>query len=79
MLQRILADDFSGAAFARDLDVSGMTFASDVIFSGCSVDGALRLDDARLLDFKAMAELFPDGAIERERFAGFTKSLIAIR
>ena len=37
------------------------------------------LDDARLLDCGAMAELFPDAAIERERFAGFTKSLIAIR
>jgi hypothetical protein len=48
-LQRILADDFSGMAFARDLDFSGTTFASDVIFSDCSVDGALRLDDARLL------------------------------
>jgi hypothetical protein len=48
-LQRILADDFSGATFARDFDVSDMTFASDFIFSGCSVDGALRLDDARLL------------------------------
>jgi hypothetical protein len=45
-----------------------------------SSDEARRiLDDARLLDFEAMAELFPDGAIERERFAGFTKSLIAIR
>jgi Methyltransferase domain len=37
------------------------------------------LDDARLLDSKAMAELFPDAAIERERIAGLTKSLIAIR
>jgi hypothetical protein len=36
------------------------------------------LDDARLLDAKAMATLFPDAVIERERFAGFTKSLIAI-
>jgi hypothetical protein len=44
-----------------------------------SCDEARRiLDDARLLDFKAMVELFPDGTIERERFAGFTKSLIAI-
>jgi hypothetical protein len=48
-LQQILADDFSGTAFACDVDVSGMTFASDVIFSGCSVEGTLRLDDARLL------------------------------
>jgi hypothetical protein len=37
------------------------------------------LDDARLLDGKALASLFPDGRIEREQFAGFTKSLIAIR
>jgi hypothetical protein len=37
------------------------------------------LDDARLLDARAMAELFPDGVIERERFAGLTKSLVAIR
>jgi hypothetical protein len=37
------------------------------------------LDDARLLDAPAMAELFPDAVIERERFAGLTKSLIAIR
>jgi hypothetical protein len=37
------------------------------------------LDDARLLDARAMAELFPDAAIERERFAGLTKSLIAVR
>jgi hypothetical protein len=37
------------------------------------------LDDARLLDPRAMADLFPDARIERERFAGFTKSLIAIR
>jgi len=45
-----------------------------------SVDEARQiLDDARLLDSKAMAELFPDAAIERERIAGLTKSLIAIR
>jgi hypothetical protein len=37
------------------------------------------LDDARLLDAKAMAALFPDAVIEHERFAGLTKSLIAIR
>ncbi len=37
------------------------------------------LDDARLLDITAMKLLFPDAEIERERFAGVTKSLIAIR
>ncbi len=37
------------------------------------------LDDARLLDAKAMGTLFPDAVIERERWAGLTKSLIAIR
>ncbi len=37
------------------------------------------LDDARLLDARAMAEPFPDAAIERERFGGLTKSLVAIR
>lgn len=36
------------------------------------------LDDARLLDYRAMASLFPDSTIERERFIS-TKSLIAIR
>ena len=37
------------------------------------------LDDARLIDSKAMAELFPDAVIEHERYVGFTKSPIAIR
>jgi Methyltransferase domain len=37
------------------------------------------LDDARLLDARAMATLFSDAVIERERIAGLTKSLIAIR
>jgi hypothetical protein len=45
-----------------------------------SCDEAHRiLDDARLIDARAMTALFPDAVIERERFAGFTKSLIAIR
>jgi hypothetical protein len=37
------------------------------------------LDDSRLFDARAMAALFPDAVIERERFAGITKSLMAIR
>ena len=37
------------------------------------------LDDAQLLDARALALLFPDAVIERERLAGLTKSLIAIR
>ena len=45
-----------------------------------SCDEARRtLDDAILLDARAMASLFPDAVIERERFAGLTKSLIAVR
>ena len=37
------------------------------------------LSDAELLDAREMAELFPDAQIERERFLGLTKSLIATR
>lgn len=37
------------------------------------------LSDSNLLDAAEMAALFPDGRIERERFAGLVKSLIAIR
>jgi hypothetical protein len=37
------------------------------------------LDDARLLDARKLADLFPDAVVEREQFAGITKSLIAIR
>lgn len=40
-------------------------------------DGILR--DASLLDGPEMASLFPDARVERERFCGLTKSLIAIR
>ena len=36
-------------------------------------------DDARLLSHKQFAWLFPDAIIERERFLGFTKSLMAVR
>ena len=45
-----------------------------------SLDDAHRiLEDARLLDARSMARLFPDAVIERERIAGLTKSLIAVR
>lgn len=37
------------------------------------------LHDARLLDAHAMNTLFPDATIERERYFGLTKSLIAVR
>lgn len=37
------------------------------------------LQDARLLDVKAMAALFPDATIERERFGLMTKSIMAVR
>lgn len=37
------------------------------------------IEDARLLNAKAMAALFPDATIEREPFAFLTKSLIAVR
>jgi Methyltransferase domain len=37
------------------------------------------LDDASLLDAQSLAMLFPDAVIEREQFAGITKSLMAIR
>lgn len=37
------------------------------------------LEDARLLNLKAMKALFPDSTIERERVLGLPKSLIAVR
>lgn len=72
MLQQILADDFSGASFAGGFDASGMTFAADLVFSRCSIEGALRLDDARLLassDFSG-AVVGQDLTAERTQFAG---------
>jgi hypothetical protein len=36
-------------------------------------------DDARPLSRKQFAYLFPDAIIERERFLGLTKSLMAVR
>jgi hypothetical protein len=45
-----------------------------------SYDDAKRfIEDAILLDAADMAALFPDAVIERERVAGLTKSLIAVR
>ena len=37
------------------------------------------LQDASLLDGRMLAALFPDAVIHRERFCGFTKSLMAVR
>lgn len=37
------------------------------------------LQDVRLLDAGALARLFPDAEIRRERFLGWTKSLIAVK
>jgi hypothetical protein len=45
-----------------------------------SVTDAVRsVQNARLLDYRQFAELFPDAEIRRERFIGLTKSLLAIR
>ena len=72
MLQQILADDFSGASFAGDFDASGMTFASDLVLSRCSIEGALRLDDARLLASCDCSGTIvgQDLSAERTQFAG---------
>jgi hypothetical protein len=45
-----------------------------------SVSGATRaVQAARLVDIAQLGALFPDATIQRERFYGWTKSLIAIR
>jgi hypothetical protein len=37
------------------------------------------LQSARMLDYRQFAALFDDAPIQRERFMGITKSLVAIR
>ncbi len=37
------------------------------------------LEEVRLLDARALRALFPDAVIVRERFLGWTKSLVAVR
>ena len=45
-----------------------------------NIDEALMiLEDARLVNLRAMKALFPDSTIERERVLGLPKSLIAVR
>jgi ubiquinone/menaquinone biosynthesis C-methylase UbiE len=45
-----------------------------------TVSAAVRaVQSAKMLDKRQIAELFPDARIERERFLGITKALIAIR
>lgn len=42
-------------------------------------EAMMAVQDSELLSFSEMQALFPDAMIERERFLGMTKSLIAIR
>jgi hypothetical protein len=45
-----------------------------------TLDSAMRaVQSSRLIDRRQLAELFPDATIARERVAGLTKSLMAIR
>jgi hypothetical protein len=45
-----------------------------------TIDGAIRsVESCQLLDERRFRALFPDAELVRERFAGLTKSLIAIR
>jgi Methyltransferase domain len=39
----------------------------------------IAVQSARMIDFRQMRELFNDAVIERERFLGLTKSLVAVR
>jgi SAM-dependent methyltransferase len=41
-------------------------------------DAVATVQSAKMIDYKQMKELFPNSLIERERFLGLTKSLIAI-
>jgi hypothetical protein len=47
--------------------------------SGGEHDGIAEVQKTFLLSAAQMRALFPDAALERERFAGLTKSLIAVR
>jgi hypothetical protein len=45
-----------------------------------TIDQAMRtVQSAKMLDGRQLAVLFPDGKIEREKFLGVTKALMAIR
>jgi hypothetical protein len=57
-----------------------MRYACGFYPKAATVDEAQRiLDDARLVDARMMAALFPDAEMRRERIGPFTKSLIAVR